>query len=60
MAQPRGEISAPVADARVQDSRLAERAVSAAQARARGVGTPITVTVVDDDGQCALAGAAAV
>jgi uncharacterized protein GlcG (DUF336 family) len=33
---------------------MAERAVSAAQARARELGTPITVTVVDDDGRLIL------
>jgi glc operon protein GlcG len=33
---------------------MAERAVSAAQARARQLGTPITVTVVDDDGRLIL------
>jgi uncharacterized protein GlcG (DUF336 family) len=33
---------------------MAERAVGAAQARARELGTPITVTVVDDDGRLVL------
>ena len=33
---------------------MAERAVSAAQARARELGTPITVTVVDDAGRLIL------
>jgi glc operon protein GlcG len=33
---------------------MAERAVGAAQARARELGTPITVTVVDDDGRLIL------
>ena len=33
---------------------MAERAVRAAQARAQELGTPMTVTVVDDDGRLIL------